>query len=274
MKMRILAALLAAVMLLSTSALAADGEAVVTSLDESGQTPTAVSETATDDIPAPVADEDDGIPTETPPTDTVVPSVTIAAPATVAYGANSEWFDAELAEANSLGLIPSRFEGADLRVPMSRAEFAAVALLLYQRMSSKAVDLPNNNPFTDTTDADVLRAYTAGIVNGTAKDTYSPNAQVSRQQTATMLTRVYKAVNWPDWTLAGDSTYSAHGLDYGGVALYADDGMIDEYAFPSVYFLTKYGVTNGTGNNCFSPDEGCTREQGIALALRLFKMFG
>lgn len=264
MKMRILALMLAAVMLLGgTAALAED--AAPSPSDAATGTPT---ETISGDSTAPApTDGDTAAPTET---------ITIApdSRATVNYGEHNAWFDAELAEANTLGLIPSRFEGADLRVPMSRAEFAAVALLVYQRMSGRAVDAPNNNPFTDTTDSDVLRAYTAGIVNGYGEGIYAPHAQVSRQQTAAMLTRVYKATNWEGWTLAGDDTYSERRLDYGEVALYADDSMIDSYAFASVYFLTKYGVSNGVGNNCFAPDDGCTREEGIVLALRLFNVFG
>lgn len=257
MKIRIIAAMLAAAMLLGGAALAAE------------------------DLPAPSPASDvTAIPTETitptegeAATETRTPTADLPSIA-VAYGENNEWFDEELAEANSLGLIPARFAGADLRVPMSRAEFAAVALLVYERMSGKSVPIPGSNPFEDTTDADVLRAHSAGIVNGVSADTFSPHAQVSRQQTATMLTRVYKAVNWAGWTLANDATYSSRTLDYGGVVLYADDGMIDDYAFAPVYFLTKYGVTKGVGNDCFDPDAGCTREEGIVLALRLYKVFG
>lgn len=237
MKKRILAALLAAMMLCTVNA-------------------------AAEEAPAP--GEVEGEPVVERPT----PAVTVTYPS-VACGAHNSWFEAEIADANSLGLIPERFAGADMRESMTRAEFAAVALRLYERMSGTTVAVPAANPFTDTADAEVLRACAAGLVNGVAPTEFAPDETVTRQQAATMLTRVYKALNWEGWTLAGDSTYVARTLDYEGVQLYADHAEMYDYATPSVYFLTKNGVVNGVGSNRFEPNRGCTREEGVALALRM-----
>ncbi len=248
----------------------------IVSTDETGATDETDETGETTSSTAPGVIEGDG--GDTAPTESIITTETTtettptASPTLVAWASNSSWFDAELAEANALGLIPTRFAGADLRTTMSRAEFAAVAALVFKAMGGSA-SAPALSPFSDTSDADVLYAYAAQIVNGYDGGTFKPNDPVSRQETATMLTRVFKAIYWPLWTLAGDASYSAHGLDYSGVALYVDDGAIDDYAFPSVYFLTKYGVAKGIGNNRFDPDRGCTREEGIALALRLYKAF-
>ena len=69
-----------------------------------------------------------------------------------------------------------------------------------------------------------------------------------------MLTRAYKTVFWEGWTLAGDASYTAHTLDFSGVAAFADDSSISAYAKPSVYFMVKNGIINGVGNNMFAPN--------------------
>ena len=42
------------------------------------------------------------------------------------------------------------------------------------------------NPFTDTYDAEVLKAYNPGITNGTSETTFSPEELITREQMATI----------------------------------------------------------------------------------------
>ena len=94
-----------------------------------------------------------------------------------------------------------------------------------------------------------------------------------------MLTRVYKKSEWPDWTIENDDNYT---INYSGVQKFADDDQISEYAKPSVYFLVKYGVLSGVGNNMFDPKNStpaqeaagyanATREQAVVMSLRSFQ---
>lgn len=94
-----------------------------------------------------------------------------------------------------------------------------------------------------------------------------------------MLTRVYKKSEWPDWTIENDDNYT---INYSGVQKFADDDQISEYAKPSVYFLVKYGVLSGVGNNMFAPKNStpaqeaagyanATREQAVVMSLRSFQ---
>ncbi len=194
-----------------------------------------------------------------------------------AWGNASEWATAELARADELGLIPETLEGADLTADITRAEFAAVAVKAYEALSGTAAIPAVNNPFTDTKDAEVLKAYNIGAVNGTSATTFAPNALLNREQAAAMLTRVFKKVSLAGWTLATDSQFT---LPYEKPALFADDKDISDWAKDSVYFMAANNIINGVGNNKFAPKNvttaqqaqgyaNATREQALIIAMRM-----
>jgi len=176
-----------------------------------------------------------------------------------------------------MGLIPDCLVGKDLREDITRAEFAAVAVKVYESLSGeKAVPIAEN-PFTDCNDPEVLKAYNIGAVNGTSATTYTPDALLNREQAATMLTRVYKAVTLDGWTLATDGDYT---LSYTKPAPFADDKQISGYAKDSVYFMAANGIINGVGNNNFAPRNttsaqeatgyaNATREAALLIAVRM-----
>ncbi len=192
-------------------------------------------------------------------------------------GEASEWAKDELARADELGLIPETLEGADLTADITRAEFAAVAVKVYEALANGEAIPAIINPFTDTSDIEILKAYNIGAVNGTSATTYSPNDLLNREQAATMLTRVFKKVSIPGWTLATDSQFT---LPYEKPALFADDADISDWAKDSVYFMAANSIINGVGNNKFAPknvtsaDEAngyanATREQALIIAVRM-----
>ncbi len=193
----------------------------------------------------------------------------------------SKWAKAEVEEAHKLGLIPASVIGTDLTLAIDRAEFAAVAVALYRKKSGKATSF-TQNPFTDINanrnQPSIIAAYHLGITAGTSETTFSPTVKLSREQLATMLCRTYKKLKFDKWTLATDGRFS---LDTSGVAKFADDANISDYAKQSVYFLTKHKIISGVGNNKFAPKNTtaaeeksgyatATREQAILLALRIY----
>jgi hypothetical protein len=194
----------------------------------------------------------------------------------------SDWAKEELAEADRLGLIPEVLKDADLTQDITRAEFAAVAVKVYESLSSKAALPIVNNPFTDCNDVEVLKAYNIGAVNGTSATTFEPDALLNREQAATMLTRVFKAVTLTGWTLETDSQFT---LPYTKPAPFADDKDISGYAKDSVYFMVANNIINGVGNNKFAPKNvtteeqatgyaNATREQSLVIAVRMVQNLG
>ena len=194
----------------------------------------------------------------------------------------SDWAQEELARADELGLIPDCLEGEDLTQDITRAEFAAVAVKVYEALSGTAAIPIVNNPFTDCNDVEVLKAYNIGAVNGTSATTYDPDALLNREQAATMLTRVFKKITLAGWTLATDSQFT---LPYTKPAAFADDKDISDWAKDSVYFMAANGIINGVGGGKFAPKNvtteeqatgyaNATREQALLIAVRMVENLG
>jgi hypothetical protein len=195
----------------------------------------------------------------------------------VDIGNTSDWATGEIEKAAELGLIPDSLQGQDLTKPITRAEFAAVSVKVYENLSGTAAIPAVNNPFTDTTDVEVLKAYNVGITTGTAADKFSPNELLNREQAATMLTRVFKKVSLAGWTIQTDAQFT---LPYEKPAAFADDAKISDWAKDSVYFMAAHSIINGVGNNNFAPRAttaaeeaqnyaSATREQALAIAVRM-----
>ena len=209
-------------------------------------------------------------------------NLVMSVPITLSGATASEWAVAELERAEELGLIPDCLEGEDLTQDITRAEFAAVAVKVYEALSGTPAIPIVNNPFTDCNDVEVLKAYNIGAVNGTSATTYDPDALLNREQAATMLTRVFKKITLAGWTLQTDSQFT---LPYTKPAAFADDKDISAYAKDSVYFMAANGIINGVGGNKFAPKNtttaqqangyaNATREQALLIAVRMVENLG
>ena len=194
----------------------------------------------------------------------------------------SDWAQEELARADELGLIPDCLDGADLTRPITRAEFAAVSVKVYENLANGPALPAVTNPFTDTSDIEVLKAYNAGITNGTGDGTtFSPNALLNREQAATMLARVFKKVTMPGWSLATDGQYP---LSYTKPAAFKDDGDISGWAKDFVYFMAANGIIQGNEGKfmpkAVTPEQEAagyaqaTREQALLIAVRMVENLG
>ena len=191
----------------------------------------------------------------------------------------STWAQNELAEADKLNLIPDSLKNADLTKSITREEFAAVSVKAYEALTGKKATLVASNPFVDTKNTEVLKAYNLGITTGTSATTFEPNALLNREQAATMLTRTYKKATIDGWTIADDSKFP---LEYTKSNTFADDKDISSWAKDSVYFMNANGIINGVGDNKFAPKNttsaeeavgyaNATREQAIIIATRMVK---
>ncbi len=195
----------------------------------------------------------------------------------------SQWALPELAEADKLGLIPDSLRDADLTKPITRAEFAAVSVRVYEALSGEKASPAAVNPFADTNDAEVLKAYQVGITTGTSATTFDPDTLLNREQAATMLTRVYKKIAIDGWEIGRDAEFAEAFLAmFAMPSPFADDASISDWAKPSVYFMAANGIINGLGGNIFAPRAStdaeaaigyaqATREQSLAIAARMVK---
>ena len=94
-------------------------------------------------------------------------------------------------------------------------------------------------------------ALSQGITTGTGNGTFSPNATCTRAQSVTFL---YRALGTAPTTAIGFTDVAAN-------AFYTD----------AVAWAVENGVTNGTTDSTFSPDNGCTRAQIVTFLFRAYQ---
>ncbi len=197
-----------------------------------------------------------------------------------------DWAKAELAEADGVGLIPASLRSADLKEPITRAEFAAVSVKVYEALSGLVAEPAAENPFTDTSDPEVLKALHVGITNGLSETEFAPDKLLNREQAATMLSRVYKKVAFEGWTLGTDGDFAeAFRALFTMPEAFTDDADISSWARDSVYFMAANGILKGMEGGTFQPRAvteeqqaagyaQATREQAILIGVRLVKNLG
>lgn len=175
-----------------------------------------------------------------------------------AWSDASAWATEELKKADDAGLIPGILKGADLTKPITREEFCELALLLYEKTTGESPAPISPNPFTDTKNLQILKAFSLGITQGTSATTFSPQVLISREQCATMLFRAIKAIHPKgDYSVAG-------------VPDFPDQKNISSFAVEGTKFMSKLGIIKGDNNGNFMPKATTTAQTaaGYGMATR------
>lgn len=195
----------------------------------------------------------------------------VASTKMVAYTNASEWAKTELDEADQKGLIPDSLKGLDMTKPITREEFAELAVRLYEKTTGEAI-VPSVNPFTDTTNAEILKAYEVRITEGISATTFAPKQLTNREQVATMLSRTIRK-------MAPNGDFSTT-----GAPTFTDEDKISSWALEHVLYMAKKGIIKGSDGK-FMPKAvttmetasgyaTTTREQAVAMSLRSFNSIG
>lgn len=185
----------------------------------------------------------------------------------------SVWATEEVENARNAGIIPENLD-SQYQDNISREEFCEIAAALVESKTGETIadvldqkGLTARNPFSDTTNSDVVVMNALGVVNGTGEGRFSPNDEITREEAATMLTRLGKIMN----------LHSPESVELS----FSDADSISDWAYDAVAFVSscmdptnnKY-VMGGTGGNRFSPKEPYTREQAFASFMRLYNAIG
>jgi len=168
--------------------------------------------------------------------------------------APSAWAAPLVEQAVALGLVPQGLQ-TNYTQPTTRAEFAALAVSLYETVTGDTIT--GRAAFNDTTDVNVQKAGYLGVVTGVGGGNFNPSGQLTREQAAVMLTRLANAIGQP--LPASAPTF-------------ADNAQISSWAFDAVGQAQASGIMGGVGDNRFAPSGDYTREQSIITILRLFEL--
>ncbi len=171
----------------------------------------------------------------------------------------SNWAREQVDSAAVKGLMPDGL-GDDFTAKITRAEFAALAVKLYEAMSGDTAPAPGESPFSDTTDPVVIQANALDIVKGKGGGKFAPEDLVTREEAAVMLSRVYTKLGGEVPTVTATT--------------FADDGRVSNWAKSEVAFMAGKGIINGKGNNTFDPNGktgNASIEESMVIALRMFE---
>lgn len=223
--------------------------------------------------------------TETPVTEPETPVVDTDA-TSVTY---SNWAAEDIITAISMGYLdddPDVFGyqpavtdllGSDYTKAITRGQFAALAVRYYETLmgdiTGEDYTIPVNSGddvFADSTGNEAIaKAYNLGILGGyNSADTRAgvyvgPNDNITREQAATMLTRLMEKL-----IVAFDSVGRT-----GWTVWYADSlpftDSIADWAYDGVRAVYGVGAMTGTTGTTFSPKSNYTIEQSIVTIMRI-----
>lgn len=170
----------------------------------------------------------------------------------------SAWAREQVDSAAVKGLM-SDCLGDDFTVNITRAQFAALSVKLYEAMSGETAPAPGESPFSDTDDPAVIQANALGIVKGGNDGKFAPDNLVTRQEMAIILSNVYTRLGG---TIPQTATTS-----------FADDSEISPWMGlkDDIAFMADKGILKGSGDNKFDPLGNASIEQAMVTALRMFE---
>ncbi len=133
---------------------------------------------------------------------------------------------------------------------------------------------PFQNPFSDTNNMSVIRLYNVydnvltpsgqKIIYGKSDTLFSPDAYITREETACIMFRIY-------WFLNPDIKLNKRPA----VGVFLDDKEISDWAYTAVYVMASKDVEVmvGDGDNCnYYPKDDISAEQAIVAVQRLAQL--
>ena len=183
--------------------------------------------------------------------------------ATAAYNDvknDTSWFYPGVQYCLSYGLMSGMGNGSF--APGEYATRAQAAQILYNLHGNPEVS--GGTPFTDVPEGAwyqkaVTWAHSVGIVNGVTATTFSPNANITRQDFVLMLMRYLNNVRMVDRTWKPDDL--SRFVDAGSVGSWALDAMKDAVAINAISGVTV------DGRLCIQPARNATRAEAAKILM-------
>ena len=169
------------------------------------------------------------------------------------------WASSNISFVSARGLLTGT--GSDIFNPsgtMTRAMFVQVLANLYDAdlnasVSSRFTDVNNDAWYMPA----IEWATNLGIVSGVSEDIFSPAANITREQMATML--------------ANYLNHKGYSLPSGASTIFNDTDDISPWAVESVQLLQQAGVLGGRPNNNFDPQGIATRAEAATIFTQLIR---
>ena len=171
----------------------------------------------------------------------------------------SDWALDEVNNAISIGLVTDSVQ-ADYQADITREQFCEMVIRAYEKISNNTAEM-GNITFSDTDNAEILKAANLGIVSGYGGGIFAPDDLITREQIATMLVRMI------------DSAVTYENVSIYNNNYFADASSISDWAVSSVNFAYDKRLMQGVGDNRIDPQANTTCEQAILLVYRTINKY-
>ena len=167
----------------------------------------------------------------------------------------SSWAEESVNRAISDGYVEAALQ-KKYSVPITRAEFCSLAAQFYEK--KRNIPIEGRKTFADTSDENAEKMAYLGVVNGVDENNFVPDAYLTREMAAVILTNLAAAMEIP--------------VEPAEPA-FADNDSISWWALSGAGTAQSKGIMGGIGDNIFSPQGYYTREQSILTVARLENLF-
>lgn len=162
----------------------------------------------------------------------------------------STWAKKEIMSAYENSLIPEIVMD-DYKAVITREAFCEMVVKMFD--SEEAAKAP----FTDVDSKSVDIAYALGIVNGVSETSFNPDANITREEMAAMLSRAFKKIIGTDEINFEEK-------------IFPDNDKISSWAVADISLMNSVGIMKGDENGNIRPSDNTTNEEAILLVYRTF----
>lgn len=172
----------------------------------------------------------------------------------------SSWAEDEVEKSIKYNLITDK-TNSQFQSDITREEFCELIVKLYESLTKNFEDI-SDNPFSDTNNIKIIKAYNLGITNGISSTTFGPNRYITREEAVTLLSRAIEKTKQKSYL---------YNENYGEASGFWDKKDISSWAFLDVNEMAKEGYIQGTDSGNFYPKYFITKEESLSLVVRVYE---
>ncbi len=146
------------------------------------------------------------------------------------------WALMEITSMDRLGLIPEELAYSDMSDIITREEMCSIVVSAYEEVSGYEAPMPASDPFTDTQNEDVSKAYALGIVQGDGLGTFRPEGNLTRLEFFCFVSRF----------LTATGMYVDPSL-YADLSRFKDTNLLPKWGVESAQVTVGLGIVEGSG---------------------------
>ncbi len=141
---------------------------------------------------------------------------------------------------------------------ITRKEFCEILIKFYEEKTGFEIDINDKNPFIDTNDKYVIKAYNLGIVSGKFKNKFEPNINITREESAVILANIIKNMEY--------DTISKY-------IKYKDEHLISDWSKKAIQIVSNTGnIMSGDTKGNFNPKNNYKIVEAISSIIRLYNL--